>query len=139
MSEQPLFVSVEEAARRLGIGRTLAYDLCRPTCAAAQVVCLVFGWAGGCWCRCGRSRNLPWRAALPVVNVEHLLLRVHPGRGRPSGRPDMNHTLAPVVRTLAGARLAAAPTDDLDRQASLGRLLRARSGRRPRGLLRRRP
>ena len=29
MSEQPLFVSVEEAARRLGIGRTLAYDLCR--------------------------------------------------------------------------------------------------------------
>ncbi len=24
-----LFVSVEEAARRIGIGRTLAYDLCR--------------------------------------------------------------------------------------------------------------
>ena len=29
MADQPMFVSVEEAARRLGNGRSLCYELCR--------------------------------------------------------------------------------------------------------------
>ena len=46
-------VSVEVAARRIGIGQTLAYSLCRRSWRAGPTGCVACGWAVACWCRCG--------------------------------------------------------------------------------------
>ena len=51
-----LFVSVEEAARRIGIGRTLAYELCRAFQDRGPTGCAACVLDDGCWCPCG-----PWR------------------------------------------------------------------------------
>ncbi|MFN0090197.1 MAG: helix-turn-helix domain-containing protein [Acidimicrobiales bacterium] len=63
---EALFVSVEEAARRIGIGRTLAYTLCRAFEA---------GEGGLCCVRLGR------RLLVPVWAIEEL------GRTSPAAVP----------------------------------------------------
>lgn len=58
MAEDPMFVSVETAARRIGIGRSLAYELCNAH---------LRGRTGGLPCvRLGR------RVLVPVWAIEEL-------------------------------------------------------------------
>ena len=58
MADQPMFVSVEEAARRLGIGRSLCYELCRR---------YLHGIPGGLPCI-----KLGGRVLVPVWAIEQL-------------------------------------------------------------------